>query len=219
MSHRLHILICTLILGVAASAANGAGTTKIKKCQDDQGKWHYGDSAAAECAHSKITVMSKEGVTKKEIAAPPTEAELKARQTQEAEVEEANRRAEEQKKKDQLLLSTYAVEDDIVFVRDRKLAQVESQIKALNGTLESLNKVLARLEKQAADEQKGGQLSDETAKHLESTKHQIANREAEIAEKRREQGLIKQEAETELTRYRELKGAAKPVAPAINKKP
>jgi hypothetical protein len=218
MFTRSRTIVTAAVLALALPATVAADA-KIKKCQDDQGKWHYGDSAAAECAHSKVTVMSEEGITKKVIAAPPTEAELKAREAQDEEQAETTKRIAEQKKKDQLLLSTYAVEDDIRYVRDRKLAQVESQIKASNSTLDSLNKVLARLEKEAEEEQKTGKLSDETAKHLASTKQQIANREAEIAEKRKEQELIKQEAETDVARYRELKATPKSVAPAAGKKP
>jgi hypothetical protein len=47
----------------------------IKKCKDATGRWHYGDTAAEECAKSKITEMSDEGTTKQVIAAPPTEGE------------------------------------------------------------------------------------------------------------------------------------------------
>jgi hypothetical protein len=216
--HTYTVLLSALILVLAVSDACGAGPSrKIEKCQDAQGLWHYGDSAAAECAHSKVTIMSEEGVTKKVIAAPPTEAELKARAAQAAAQAEVNKRAEEQKKKDELLLSTYAVEDDIRYVRDRKIAQIESQISATNDTLKSLNAVLARLEKEADAEQKTGKISPDTAKHLAQTRQQIADREADIANKRKEEDAIRAEAESDMVRYRQLKGTSAPATENKNK--
>jgi len=206
-----------VMITVAASPAAMAAQqgTKIKKCQDATGKWHYGDTAADECAQSKIEVISEQGVKKKEIAAPPTAAELKDREARRAEEERKKLSEEEQKKRDALLLSTYGHENDILFVRDRKLAQLDQQIKATEGTLKSLNGVLKRLEKQAEDDQKGGKpIAPQTQKHLEQTKHQIKNRETEIAGKRAEQDQIRKQSEEELTRYRELKRGA--VAKAVS---
>jgi hypothetical protein len=209
-------LFLALLVTVPAMAAGSSAT--IKKCQDAQGKWHYGDNADAECAQSKITVINEQGVVKKEVAAPPTAAELKAAEQRKDKEERARKVEEDQKKKDQILLSTYGHEDDIKFVRDRRLAQVEASIKASNETLKSLNNVLTRLLKQAEDEQKTGKVSPETENQIESNKKQIAGREAEIAQKRREQDAIRTDAENDLTRYRELKAAPKSLAPAADAK-
>ncbi len=207
--HRLCLVVIAFGLALPAAYADTPGK-RITKCQDPQGKWHYGDNASEACAKSKITIMTDEGVTKKEIAAPPTEAELKAREERKAEEKRTQKQAEDQKKKDQLLLATYAVEDDIIYVRDRKLAQVESSIKASEETLKSLQNVLQRFEKQAADEQKGGKpASAETTRGIASTKQQIASHEAEIAARRAEQAQIRKEADADLARYRELKGGSK----------
>jgi hypothetical protein len=197
---------CLLFAVATASAAFAAQGGKIKKCQDAAGMWHYGDTAADECAQSKIEVMSEQGIKQKEIAAPPTAAQLKDREARRAEDERKKLSEEERKKKDDLLLATYPHENDILFVRDRKLAQLESQIKATEGTLKSLTGVLKRLEKQAEDDQKGGKpIADQTKKHLEQTRHQIANRQSEIATKRAEQENIRKQSDEELARYRELK--------------
>jgi hypothetical protein len=119
-------------------AQTPTGGVKIQKCQDANGKWHYGDASATECAKSKIDVLSAEGVKKKEIAAPPTEAELAEREKRKDELEREKRSAEDSIKRDKILLSTYGHEDDIILVRDRKLAQVESSIKASEDTLNNL---------------------------------------------------------------------------------
>src|SRR3989304_2139078 len=147
-------LVLTFALPVFGAHAADKGPT-IKKGKDATGQWHYGDSAAQECAKSKITVMSDEGTTKKVIAAPPTEQELKEREAQRETIEAEQVRAAERARKDTLLLSTYGVEDDIIYIRDRKIAQVEASVKASEETLKPLRAALARMQTQAADEGKG----------------------------------------------------------------
>jgi hypothetical protein len=210
--------LCLPVTGVHAASGNASSPT-IKKCKDATGQWHYGDSAADECAKSKVTVMSEEGMTKKVIAAPPTEQELKEREAhQETEAAE-QQKAAEQAKKDALLLSTYGVEEDIIYIRDRKIAQIESSIKASEETLKTLRAALARMEAQAADESKGNKKADEsTVKNIEQTKKQIARHEGVIADKRKEQEALRKQYADEMERYREIKKNQAAHAPMTAKK-
>lgn len=191
-----------VILPPTAESARKQGAT-IKKCQDATGRWHYGDTASAACADSKVTIINKQGVKTGVVDAPPTAAELKEHEKQQAEAEQAK----EQKKRDELLLATYGREADITYVRDRKVAQLESLIKASQDTLKPLRATLARLEAQAATEQKSQNgVTQRTAKELERTRSQIGKHEAAIAQRREEQAAIKAQADKDLKRYRELKG-------------
>jgi hypothetical protein len=208
-------LICLLTLslllpGMGAQAA--PKLTSIKKCQDATGKWHYGNTAAEECSRSKVTVITEKGTTKSVIAAPPTEAELKEREAQRETVEAEQARATERARKDKLLLSTYGVEDDIIYIRDRKIAQVEASVKASEETLKPLRAALARMQAQAAEESNDPKAAEATAKNIETTRNQIARHEGAIAAKRQEQEALRQQYTEELERYRELKKKA-PAAP------
>jgi hypothetical protein len=208
----LLISLISLLTAPAFAAEDKGG--KIKKCQDATGKWHYGDTAASECARSKVVEMSDKGTTKREIAAPLTEEELKRRSEQMGDEERKRHEAEERKRTDQILLATYGHEDDILLVRDRKLAQLEATIKSSTETLKPLNKTLERLEAQAADESKSQKDLAQTSKGIEQTKAQIAKHEAVVAAKRKEQEQIRKQAEADLARYRELKKAPVPAASA-----
>lgn len=213
-------LACLLTLGLLlpylGAHAASSSTSSIKKCQDATGKWHYGDTAADECARSEVTVITEKGTTKSVIAAPPTEAELKAREEQRESIEAEQARAAERARKDTLLLSTYGVEDDIIYIRDRKIAQVESSIKASEETLKPLRAALTRMEAQAADEGKDAKTAATTAKNIEMTRNQIARHEAAIAAKRQEQEALRKQYTEELERYRELKKKSV-AAPAATK--
>jgi len=202
------VIVCAALLsgGAVLAAEPAIKGPQIKKCQDASGKWHYGDNAAEACAASKVTVINEQGIKKKEIAAPPSESDLKARD--EALAQEA--RKQEQAKQDELLLATYAVEADIMYIRDRKLAQIDASIRASQDTLTSLRAALARSEAQAAEEQKGGKpLSEQTAKNLEQTRSQVSKHEAAIDTKKKEQEALRARAETDLARYRQLKNPAR----------
>ncbi len=196
----------SLVIATSAWLCSGAraapDTVKIRKCQDATGKWHYGNSAAEECSKSKVIEMSESGVNRKVIDAPPTESDIKQREQKELE----KQKAAEQAKKDELLLSAYAHEADITYVRDRKIAQLESSVRASEDTLKSLRAALARIEGQATEEQKSGKgPTESTAKALEQTRSQIAKHEAAIATRRQEQEAVRVQSAAELARYRELK--------------
>ena len=202
------LLALGLLLTAGGAHAAAGKTSSIKKCQDATGKWHYGDTAAEECAKSKVTVISEKGTTKSVIAAPPTEKELKEREAQRESIEAEQARAAEQQRKDALLLSTYGVEEDIVYIRDRKIAQIETSIKASEQTLKPLRAALARMEAQAAEDGKDPKTAETAKKNIEMTQAQIARHEAAIALKRQEQETLRQQYAAELERYRELKKKA-----------
>lgn len=193
---------------IATVDAAKKGEVKIKKCRDAQGKWHYGDHAAAECARSKVIEMSGAGIRTKVDRAPATEEELQERARQETEAVEERKRAAEQARRDKQLMATYGHEDDIKYIRDRKLAQIESTIAATTETLKPLRAALARMEAEVAKAKSGGKAGvKEAAAQITKTKAQIARHEAAMAAKRREQEAIRNQAEADLKRYRELKAS------------
>ncbi len=204
MSLNKSILILVLGLVLPTLNVHAEGMT-IKKCQDATGLWHYGDTASDECAKSQVTVMTEEGTTKKIIAAPLTDAQLKQRAAQLKAEDAAHQKAEQQAKKDALLLATYGSENDITYIRDRKIAQIETTIKSSEETLKSLRAVLARMEAQAPRDAKGGKGNDTAQKNIEMTQQQIARHEALITQKRQEQEDLRKQYAEELQRYRELK--------------
>lgn len=199
-----------ILLAVIAALGLGFPTftveaAKIKKCKDAQGKWHYGDQAADECERSKIIELSGEGVKTKEIRAPATEEELAARELERTEMEAAKKRAAEQARIDRQLLATYGHEDDIIYIRDRKLVQIESTIAAATATLKPLRAALVRMEKEAAAAKEGSQAAKDLKAQIIKTKQQIARHETAMGAKRQEQEAIRAQADADLKRYRELK--------------
>lgn len=197
------VLLAAAVLLPMGSYAKGT----IKKCRDATGQWHYGDSAAAACADSKVTVINEHGVTTGVIDAPPTATDAKEQQKEKAEMAQK----EEQAKRDKLLLATYPHEGDITYIRDRKIAELQSSIQASLDTLKPLQAALKRLQASAQTEQKEhNAVSDQTRKELQRTQNQIQKHQAAIKRRRNEQAAIRAQADKDLKRYREIVGQAAP---------
>ena len=111
-----------------------------------------------------------------------------------AENERKKKLQEEQDKKDQLLLSTYGLEKDIIYIRDRKISQIENSITASKATLTSLEKTLERQKKTGVDE-----------KQIKRTEAQLATHQAVIKGKRQEQEELKKKYAADLKRFRIVK--------------
>jgi hypothetical protein len=195
-------------LAVAALPAIAAQPKKevIMKCQDAQGNWHYGDEAADECARTKVIELSGQGVKTGEIKAPLTQEQLKARSREQAQEEDDKKRAQEQARRDQQLLATYGHEDDIIYIRDRKLAQIEASIAATSETVKPLRAALERMQAEAAKAVAAGKpVPDDLQAQIRNTQGQITRHEARIASQRKEEETIREQAQSDLERYRELK--------------
>ena len=195
-------VIAALALAVPTFTVEAA---TIKKCKDAQGKWHYGDQAADECERSKIIELSDHGVKTKEVGPPATEEELATREFEKAEMEALKKRAAEQAKIDRQLLATYGHEDDITYIRDRKLVQIESTIAAATATLKPLRAALVRMEEEAAAAKAGSKAAKDLQVQVIKTKQQIARHETAMAAKRQQQEAIRARADADLKRYREIK--------------
>ncbi len=209
------LLVSLFAATLPVSAADDKKGPRIKKCQDAAGKWHYGDSADEECARSKVIELDKHGIQRKVIAAPLTESELKAREQNRERDEQARKQIVEQQRRDQQLLATYAIEDDIIMTRDRKISDIEAQIRASQETLKSLRTSLARLQTQAAEEQRGGKpVSPQTANTISNNEAQIAKHEAHVDKMKKDQETMRAQYQTDLERFRELKRKPLPASPA-----
>jgi len=207
-------------VGCAIFMAGGiAHGSTIKKCKDESGRWHYGDNAAAACAKTKVIEMTGSGQTKKIIDAPPSAGDLDEFRRKKEEEEAAKKHAEEQRQHDQTLLSTYAHEEDIVYARDRQISELENSIASGEQTLKSLQAVLGRMRTQAQEEQaQNGKVSEDTEKNLKHSENQVSRHRENLERKKKEQQTIRERYDSDLARYRELKGT-KPAAPAETASP
>ncbi|MHB8550485.1 MAG: hypothetical protein ACYDB8_05875 [Acidiferrobacterales bacterium] len=193
-----------------------AGTAfVIKKCQDANGEWHYGDNAGRECAHSKVIEITNSGVKTKELAAPLTPAQLKAHAAEFAQAAKEKAKARARARRDRILLSMYASSDDITYVRNRKISDVNGLIEGEKDTLKPLQATLSRLQaEEAAQKSTNKAEAAATAKVIANTEAQIAKHKENIKKEQQEIVAIRQQAAADLARYRKLKDMGPGPTPA-----
>lgn len=206
-----------LLTSLVLLAAGGAQAGTIKKCKDADGRWHYGDNAAAACAQSKVIEMTGAGRTTKVHDAPPSAGDLEAFRKKREAALEAQQKAEQQKQHDKVLLSTYSHEEDLIYARDRQVGALDNSINSGEQTLKSLRSVLGRLRQQAQEEEESqGKISAETKRNLEQSEAQVNMHADNLEKKKKEKEELRARFDKDLERYRELK-MPKPSAEDIKK--
>ena len=190
-----HNVLMIMVVCAGFGAAFSVSAATIKKCQDDEGKWHYGDQAAEVCASSRITEINDRGLMVEEILS--VEELAAARKVQEA---DKNKKllAREQRAKDRQMLAQYESEQAIVYSRDQRLSSIDNYIAIHKELLERLVVNLARMEKDA-----GASPTKREKKQIASQKSQIADYEAAIAAREVDRAKETTRFESLLVSYRE----------------
>jgi len=131
----------------------------VKKCQDANGQWHYGNYAASECVSENVTELLEDGRSVDVRVVLPTNEELAAEQLKEEEVKNAKIREEEKKRIDAQLLRKYESEQNLINIRDKKLAELQKkksfntvQLQILVADMEKRTKPKNDLEEQELHE-------------------------------------------------------------------
>ena len=134
MRHTRLALLC-LLAPVLALAQN-----KIYICKDAAGRTLSSDRPIAECSTRPMREVDRNGITRREIAAP-----LTAEEKRKAEQEARTRRAEEdavaeRQRNDRAILARFRSEDDIIDSGRRNVATLEENVKRETQTLAAAEK-------------------------------------------------------------------------------
>ncbi|GBE07140.1 hypothetical protein BMS3Abin11_00243 [bacterium BMS3Abin11] len=132
-----------------ALLANSSASYAIAKCQDADGKWHYGDNAATVCGNAKITIIDKTGRKIEEIDEPLTLEVINAQKAEEKRkrLEEKLRTKRELEKK--RILAIYPGEDSIIRARDDRLKGMDKNIRLQGELLDTMRFDMKGLEAKA----------------------------------------------------------------------
>lgn len=175
----------------------------IKKCQDANGRWHYGDIAVQQCKKSKVTTLNKRGFIKSEREAPKTEEQLlkEREELAAAEAEAARIRAEEDERN--RILSVYETEADIDRQRDNQIKSVEGSMAVHKAYVKSLTGKIGRLEKSGANFK--GMRKERHLAEIEEAKAKIKNSTLELEKLDKQKESIIARFDKEKRIYKEIK--------------
>ncbi|WP_229728506.1 DUF4124 domain-containing protein [Oxalicibacterium flavum] len=164
----------------------------IIACKDAAGRTLTSDRPIPECADRTVREYGRNGVFRREIAAPPTAEQQRVldQQRRQRQAEEDARR--ERQRADHALMSRYRSEDDIEVARQRESASLGNLVVQHKGAL-----LVARQEWEAAD-------GDAAAQERAAVRMRAIGRSLQDAE----DDLVRLNGKYDsiLQRYRELAG-------------
>lgn len=201
--------IATVLLGVSVSAP----AARIVCWTNSDGVRECGNSVPPEYAQKGVERKSKQGITVQRTSRAKTAEERAAlrAEREKARKEEAERkRAAAQKAQyDRVLLATFTTEEDMALTRDGKIAAIDSRIKHSRQVGKKLQQTLKELEEEAAMMERGGKtVSDQLQARISEVRTQIAENGDDIRRRQQEKVQLNERFETDLARYRELKGTS-----------
>ena len=189
--------------GFAATPANNGRV--VYKWVDEQGVTHYGDHIPPEYAAHEQHVINSQGVEISRLEAQKTPEQLAAEDQKKAE-------AERNRSRDRNLLTTYASVQEIERLRDQRVTLVSDQIKVTSQFLEVLNGRLKKLRdgsthfKPYSSDPHAPVMPDQFAEDLVRVGNDIRTQEQNLREKRSEETTMSKQFESDIERFKELKG-------------
>jgi hypothetical protein len=172
---------------------------------DEQGVTHYGDHIPPEYANQEQHVINSQGVETARVEALRTPEQLASEERRKIE-------AEQKANRDKNLLNTYVSVSEIERLRDQRLGLLSDQVKVTSQFLEILNGRLKKLRvastrfKPYSSDPKAPPMSDQFAEDLVRVGNDIHTQEHNLREKRSEEATMSKQFESDIARFRELKG-------------
>jgi hypothetical protein len=199
------VVLSGLVLpaGLAANAGANAKPSRTYMWIDKNGERHYGDVIPPEYAQSQKSVLNAQGVELQRDDAPKTPEER---------VEDNRRQQEKMQRQqhDRFLLTTYASTRDIERLRDERLAQIDAQIRATNGYIDTIETRLKSLSTRAlefkpySDRANARRMPDDLAEQLVMGTTEVRTQRNAIDKQKQDVLSVRAQFDADIARYREL---------------
>jgi len=181
---------------------NSGAVHAIAKCQDENGKWHYGDSAAAACGTKIITIINDSGRKIDEIGEPMTIEEINAIEAEEKrkklEEKQQARRAMEKNR----ILAIYPSEDSLIRARDDRLKGMDKNLGLQEKLLQTMRLDLKALKARPVPAEDGAK--KKLDRRVKEKQDNLDNYYTAITQLRREREQTAEKYEKILLEFREL---------------
>ena len=194
-----------VLVATCAAGSSSIPDRKLYKWVDEQGITHYGDQIPPEYATKDRQVINSQGIELDRLEAQKTPEQV-------AEEDKKKQDALARANRDRNLLSTYGSVQEIERLRDQRVNLLSDQIKVTNQFLEILNAKMTKLRagsmrfKPYDSDPKAPPMTDQMAEDLVHVGNDIRTQQENLREKRSEVATVTQEFDSDIARYKELKG-------------
>ena len=203
-----------IIAALSAAQAWAAGTYKWV---DEKGVTHYSDTLPPQYSKHANTQIDKRGVVVKKTDRALTPAEIETKEQEKKRLKEEEVRAKEQKRLDDILLATFAIENEIDLARDRSLEPFDGKIYLARDRIKYLQQHIAEQNKElefhtaAGKSQKKKKVSSAPTaltKDIATSQKEMAELEASIQLLEKDKIKIVNKYAEDKRRFRDVKAAS-----------
>lgn len=203
MNRRIY-LAASVLLALCAGDAVAAG--KIYKCKNEKGEIFYSQAFDRSKCGGGGAQLNEQGLAVRQIERTKTPEELAAEKLQAEQAAEAKRKLEAVQREEQVLLLSYASEDDLERAHNKAIEAVDTAIATTQMQLQNQQRSLAELLASAAESERSGQpVSADVAKNIGLVRQQIEGQNEFIARKEQDKLDEQSEYDARLKRYREVR--------------
>ena len=206
MRSRADAIARSLVVALVLAASAGANA-EIYMCKDASGRTFTADRPIPECADRSMRQLDASGITRREIAAPLTAEQKRAREVLEERRRVDKAAADEQRLYDNALTTRYRNEDDIALARARAVELLDDQMKIDTVALARESKEMKLAQAIVAAARPVTLAADR--RHLEDAAHTVESRLDSISQRLAELDRMHLKFDQALKRFRELAAAAK----------
>ena len=198
-------ILCAGALLTSPSFATSTNGRTLYKWVDEQGVTHYGDHIPPEYASQEQHIMNSQGVEISRLDAQKSADQMAAEEQKRLEAQQSQNR-------DRNLLNTYASVQEIERLRDQRVTLLSDQIKVTSQFLEVLNGRLNKLRtasmhfKPYNNDAAAPPMPDQVAEDLVRVGNDIRTQEQNLHEKRSEEATMRKQFDSDIQRFKELKG-------------
>jgi hypothetical protein len=205
---RLKTVVWILCAGAFLASPSFATSTNgrtLYKWVDEQGITHYGDHIPPEYASQEQHIINSQGVEISRLDAQKSADQMAAEEQKRIEAQQSQNR-------DRNLLNTYASVQEIERLRDQRVTLLSDQIKVTSQFLEVLNGRLNKLRtasmhfKPYNNDAAAPPMPDQVAEDLVRVGNDIRTQEQNLHEKRSEEATMRKQFDSDIQRFKELKG-------------
>jgi hypothetical protein len=203
------IVLAAMAHATAAAAQNRASREAFFRCKDRNGQTHYGDSMPPQCAGMDTEVLNDRGMQVRLIEGEGTRLKRLEREVVEA---KARKEKEQRALRDRTLTETYLSVEDIERLRGQRLEQLNAMYRVTEQNMSNLRDRQTRLEAQIArfkpysDNPNAPPLPDHLASEMVNTVKGLRVYQESLAANRKEQQELNEQFDSDVRRFKELKG-------------
>lgn len=196
-------LLAPVVTGGLFLVSTGASAQLLYCCKDEKHVSHCSDTLPPKCVGRAYTVRGRDGKLVKEVGAPLTPEQRKAREELEKKKQAEEAARKEQALRDRALLATYGSEAEIDKARERAEKDVEAGVRETQTKLAAVEKRKAALtDKNVIRERMS---PDEQQKKTAELDHEISTLRDLLESKKKDLDGVRQKFAEDKRRYVEIK--------------